>query len=90
MGSSRSDVSPEEGVREYGGVEFAGSTSKNYLIESPEHIRVACSSINRKDTVAKCDADEVKTIKNRIKQAAQKHRVGPKRGVITRCTRRDG
>ena len=80
MGSSRSDVSPEEGVREYGGVEFAGSTSKKCLIDSPVHIRAACSSISRKDTVAKCDADEVKTIKNRIKQAAKKQSVGPKRG----------
>jgi hypothetical protein len=71
----RDDVSPKEGVREYGDVEFADSTNKKYPIDSPEHIRAAWSYINHKDNAAKYDADEVKTIKNRIKQAAKKHGV---------------
>jgi len=71
----RDDVSPEEGEREYGDVEFADSTNKKYPIDSPEHIRAAWSYINHKDNAAKYDADEVKTIKNRIKQAAKKHGV---------------
>ena len=71
----RDDVSPKEGEREYGDVEFADSTNKKYPVDTPEHIRAAWSYINHKDNAAKYDADEVKTIKNRIKQAAQKHGV---------------
>ena len=73
--AQRDDVSPKEGVREYGDVEFADSTNKKYPIDSPEHIRAAWSYINHKDNAAKYDADEVKTIKNRIKQAAKKQGV---------------
>ena len=69
----REDVNPEAGLREYGDVEFADSTNKKYPIDSPEHIRAAWSYINHKDNAAKYDADEVKTIKNRIKAAAKKH-----------------
>ena len=68
-------MSPNEGLREYGDVEFADSTNKNYPIDTPEHIRAAWTYINHKDNAAKYDADEVKTIKNRIKQAAKKHDV---------------
>jgi len=71
----RDDVSPKKGLREYGDVEFADSTNKKYPIDTPEHIRAAWSYINHKDNAAKYDADEVKTIKNRIKQAAKKHDV---------------
>jgi hypothetical protein len=71
----RDDVSPKEGLREYGDVEFADSTNKKYPIDSAEHIRAAWSYINHKDNAAKYDADEVKTIKNRIKEAAKKHGV---------------
>jgi hypothetical protein len=71
----RDDVSPKVGLREYGDVEFADSTNKKYPIDTPERIRAAWSYINHKDNAAKYDADEVKTIKNRIKQAAKKHGV---------------
>jgi hypothetical protein len=71
----RDDVSPKEGLREYGDVEFADSTNKKYPIDSAEHIRAAWSYINHKDNAVKYDADEVKTIKNRIKEAAKKHGV---------------
>src|ERR1051325_3888389 len=67
----RDDVSPHEGEREYGDVEFADTTNKKYPIDTPEHIRAAWSYINHKDNAAKYDADEVKTIKNRIKRAAK-------------------
>ena len=71
----RDDVSPKEGLREYGDVEFADSTNKKYPIDTPEHIRAAWSYINHEDNAAKYDADDVRTIKNRIKQAAKKHGV---------------
>ena len=71
----REDVSPKEGVREYGNVEFADPTNKKYPIDSAEHVRSAWSYINHKDNAAKYDADEVKTIKERIKRAAKKYDV---------------
>jgi uncharacterized protein (DUF433 family) len=67
----RDDVSPKEGLHEYGDVEFADSTNKKYPIDTAEHVRAAWSYINHRDNAAKYDADEVKTIKNRIKQAAK-------------------
>ena len=76
----REDVNPEEGLREYGDVEFADSTNKKYPIDTPEHIRAAWSYINHKDNAAKYNAGEVKTIKNRIKQAAKKHGVDTDEG----------
>ena len=82
----RDDVSPKKGLREYGDVEFADSTNKKYPIDTPEHIRAAWSYINHKDNAAKYDADEVKTIKNRIKQAAKKH--GVSRSTRGECSLR--
>jgi len=71
----RKDVSPKEGLHEYGDVEFADTTNKKYPIDSPEHVRAAWNYINHKDNAAKYDRDEVTTIKNRIKKAAKKHGV---------------
>ena len=71
----REDISPKEGVREYGNVELADPTNKKYPIDSAEHVRAAWSYINHKDNAAKYDADEVKTIKDRIKRAARKYDV---------------
>jgi hypothetical protein len=71
----REDVNPKEGLREYGDVKFADETNHKYPIDTPEHIRAAWSYINHKDNGAKYDADEVKTIKNRIKAAAKKEGV---------------
>ena len=71
----RTDVSPKEGLHEYGHVEFADPTNKKYPIDSAEHVRAAWSYINHKDNAAKYDADEVKAIKHRIKRAAKKYDV---------------
>ncbi len=71
----REDVSPKEGLHEYGNVEFADTTNKKYPIDSPEHVRAAWSYINHKDNAAKYDRDDVTQIKNRIKIAAKKHGV---------------
>ncbi len=67
----REDVSPKEGLREYGDVTFADQTNKKYPIDTPEHVRAAWSYINHKDNAAKYDKDEVKVIKDRIKRAAK-------------------
>jgi hypothetical protein len=71
----RKDVNPERGEHEYGDVEFADKTNNKYPIDTPEHIRAAWSYINHKDNAAKYKANEVKTIKSRIKRAAKKHDV---------------
>jgi hypothetical protein len=68
-------VSPKEGLREYGDVQFADETNKKYPIDTADHIRAAWSYINHKDNAAKYNKDEVKTIKNRIKRAAEKNGV---------------
>jgi uncharacterized protein DUF6582 len=71
----REDVSPKEGERKYGDVEFADPVNKKYPIDTPEHVRAAWSYINHADNAAKYDRDEVRTIKQRIKRAAKKHGV---------------
>jgi hypothetical protein len=71
----RRDVSPNEGEHKYGDVRFADPVNNKYPIDTPEHVRAAWSYINHKDNAAKYDADEVKTIKNRIKAAAKQLKV---------------
>src|SRR5688500_18035283 len=71
----REDVSPNEGLHEYGDVQFADPTNKKYPIDTPEHVRAAWSYINHRDNAAKYDKDEVKAIKDRIKRAAKRHGV---------------
>lgn len=71
----REDVSPKEGLHEYGNVEFADPTNKKYPIDSAEHVRAAWSYINHRDNAAEYDKDEVRAIKERIKRAAKKHGV---------------
>ena len=71
----REDVSPKEGLHEYGHVKFADPVNNKYPIDSAEHVRAAWSYINHKDNAAKYDPDEVKTIKSRIEQAAKHYGV---------------
>ena len=68
----RDDVSPKEGECKYGDVEFADPVNNKYPIDTEEHVRAAWSYINREGNAAKYDADEVRTIKDRIKRAANK------------------
>lgn len=69
----REDVSPKEGLREYGDVTFADPVNNKYPIDSEEHVRAAWSYINHEDNAAKYDKDEVRKIKERIKTAAKKY-----------------
>jgi hypothetical protein len=68
----RDDVNPEYGENKYGDVKFADPTNNKYPIDTEEHVRAAWSYIHHKDNAEKYDADEVETIKNRIKRAAKK------------------
>ena len=71
----RENVNPEEGKRKYGDVQFADPKNNKYPIDTEEHVRAAWSYINHKDNADKYDADEVETIKSRIKRATKKHGV---------------
>ena len=71
----REDVNPKDGERTYGDVAFADPVNKKYPIDTAAHVRAAWSYINHRDNAAKYDADEVKTIKERIKRAARRHGV---------------
>ena len=68
----RRDVNPDEGERKYGDVKFADPVNNKYPIDTADHVRAAWSYINHKENADKYDADEVKTIKKRIKAAAKK------------------
>lgn len=71
----RDDANSEEGGRKYGDVTFADPVNNKYPIDTPEHVRAAWNYINHKDNAAKYDADEVETIKSRVKSAAKQHGV---------------
>ena len=68
----RDDVSPKEGLREHGDVTYADPTNKKYPLENAGHVRSAWSYINQERNAEKYSADEVKTIKGRIRRAAKK------------------
>lgn len=71
----RDDVNPKQGVRDYGNVAFADETNNKYPIDSAEHVRAAWSYINKENNAKEYDADELRLIKRRIKDAARKHGV---------------
>lgn len=71
--SRRDDVNPDEGKHEHGDVTFADPTNNKYPIDSEKHVRAAWSYINKVSNADKYDADEVETIKDRIKRAAKKY-----------------
>lgn len=68
----RKDTKPKYGEHKYGDVKFADPVNKKYPIDTKKHVRAAWGYINHKDNAAEYDADEVKVIKKRIKQAAKK------------------
>ena len=68
----RDDVSPKEGKREYGDVEFADPTNKKYPIDTAEHVRHAWSYINKASNAAKYSKTDAAEIKKRIRKAAPK------------------
>lgn len=71
----RDDVNPKQGVRDYGNVAFADEINNKYPIDSAEHVRAAWSYINKENNAKEYDADELRLIKRRIKDAARKHGV---------------
>jgi hypothetical protein len=71
----RDDVSPKEGLHEYGDVVFADPVNNKYPIDSAEHVRAAWSYINHPDNAKKYPRDDVEIMKARIKKAAGEYGV---------------
>jgi len=63
------------GKQRYQDADFADPVNKIYPMDTEEHIRAALRYINHKDTIEKYTADQVATIKERIKKAARKHEI---------------
>lgn len=71
----RSDAEPAEGVRKYGKTVFADPTNKKYPIDTPGRIKAAWAYIHQPSNAGKYTPAERRTIKSRIKKAAQARRV---------------
>ena len=69
----REDVSPKEGKSKYGDVTFADEKNKKYPLDSETHVRAAWSYINMPKNAAKYSAEDVKTIKAKIRRAGKKY-----------------
>lgn len=69
----REDVNPKEGERKYGDVKFADETNNKYPIDTEEHVRAAWSYIHQQRNADEYDAKDLKTIKNRIREAAKRY-----------------
>jgi uncharacterized protein DUF6582 len=67
----RADADPKEGRRKYGNVPFADPTNRKYPIDSPGHIKAASAYIHQPENAGKYTPEDVRTIKIRIRRAAQ-------------------
>jgi hypothetical protein len=67
----KDDADDDQGGK-YGDVEYADAKNKKYPIDTKEHAKAAWSYINQKKNANKYDADELKTIKDKIKAACKK------------------
>ena len=67
----RRDTDPREGERKYGKVRFTDPTNRKYPIESAGHIKAAWAYIHQPENASKYTPGEVRTIKVRIRRAAQ-------------------
>lgn len=72
----RDDVYKNRGLYEYGDVKFADPVNDKYPIDTEEHIRAAWSYIHMPRNYEKYDANDVKTIKERIIKA-WKEKINP-------------
>lgn len=71
----RRDADPEQGLARYGDATFADPVNKKYPIDTPGRIKAAWAYIHRPDNAGKYTADEVRTIKARIRRAAKARKV---------------
>ena len=67
----RRDADPRQGLEKYGDAEFADPVNKKYPIDTPGRIKAAWAYIHQPANAEKYDAEEVRTIKIRIRRAAK-------------------
>ena len=67
----RRDADPKEGLRKYGKATFADSVNSKYPIDTPGRIKAAWAYIHQPVNARKYSAQEVRTIKARIRRAAK-------------------
>jgi hypothetical protein len=67
----RRDADPAEGLEKYGQATFADPVNHKYPIDTPGRIKAAWAYIAQPNNAAKYTAEEVRTIKVRIRRAAK-------------------
>jgi hypothetical protein len=71
----RRDADPHEGLEKYGKAKFADPVNNKYPIDTPGRIKAAWAYVHQPVNAAKYGAEEVRTIKRRIRNAAKARRV---------------
>jgi uncharacterized protein DUF6582 len=71
----RLDTDPRQGLAKYGKATFADPVNKKYPIDTPGRIKAAWAYIHQPRNAAKYAADEVRTIRSRIRRAAKARKV---------------
>ena len=71
----RRDADPKEGLKKYGDTTFADTVNKKYPIDTPGRIKAAWAYIHQPSNARKYTPAERRTIKSRIRKAAQVRRV---------------
>jgi hypothetical protein len=67
----RRDANPKEGIKKYGKATFADPVNNKYPIDTPGRIKAAWAYIHQPVNAAKYSDEEVRTIKLRIRKAAE-------------------
>ena len=71
----RRDADPQDGLEKYGKATFADPVNNKYPVDTPGRIKAAWSYIHQPVNAGKYTAEEVRTIKLRIRRAAKARRV---------------
>jgi hypothetical protein len=71
----RADADPQDGLEKYGKATFADPVNNKYPIDTPGRIKAAWAYIHQPNNAEKYTAQEVRTIKIRIRRAAKAREV---------------
>ena len=71
----RSDADPRKGIEKYGNATFADPVNKKYPIDTPGRIKAAWAYIHQPVNAGKYTDEDVRTIKSRIRRAAEAREV---------------
>jgi len=71
----RRDADPQEGIEKYGRATFADPVNNKYPIDTPGRIKAAWAYIHQPVNASKYTGAEVRTIKIRIRRAAERRKV---------------